>query len=219
MRKRLSFVILAVFTFFYTQLPAQELSYSLNLKLGTVYTDKWEINHNLKEQNMSQIGSFGIMLGVGFEVSFKKIHISPFMNIDNYFSKEGGFEYNIPSVLGGITMDYEVLSFKDNKFKIGGTIAYGVTNLKIKNIQANVNMDDIMGSSHNSVYLAHKPLYLGADLKYDYTVNDMPAAISFGYWFNLNAPKWENQYGTTSNSIRESANRFNLSVYFPVYRK
>ena len=57
------------------------------------------------------------------------------------------------------------------------------------------------------------------DLKYEFQVNKKNTAISIGYWHNINNAEWKNQYGLITNAMVEKANRFNVTLYFPILRK
>lgn len=214
---RKSIFVLTLLSFFTFKSFAQ-FNYSFDFKLGSSFVNQWDVNQVLKDQDITEITSAALGVGVGMELSYDKYYSQVFLGLENYFSKKSGNKSLMPSFLGGLSLGYEVLNWKDNKLKLATSLAYGVTSLHLHYGEGIVDLDNIQANNEKSLHMRYNPLFLGADLKYEFQVNQKNTAISIGYWHNVNNAEWKNQYGTINNAIAEKANRFNITLYFPILR-
>lgn len=196
-----------------------QFNYSFDFKLGSSFVNKWNINQALKDQNISEMTPAALTVGLGMELSYNKYYSQLFLNLENYFAKHSENKTLMPSFLGSLSLGYEILNWKDNKLKLATTLAYGVTSLHLHYGESVVDLDNIHANNEKSLHIRYNPLFLGADLKYEFQVNKKNTAISIGYWHNINNAEWKNQYGLITNAMVEKANRFNVTLYFPILRK
>src|SRR5690625_4222342 len=90
--------LLSIFTF----KSFAQFNYSFDFKLGSSFVNQWDVNQVLKDQDITEITSASLGVGVGMELSYDKYYSQVFLGLENYFSKKSGNKSLMPSFLGGL---------------------------------------------------------------------------------------------------------------------
>jgi len=203
--------------------PDQKKWRNLFLNLGGEILEKRAINSVLVAQQIPEISSNLVYMGVGFSYRnqdfLDTFEVELGFNFTNSEDEELNFDNAFSEVQLQLRYERKFAEMKSAFFSAGLQAKYLFTSLDVFPNDSTVNLDELTVSPNN-ITLQHQAFFLGPSFSFNWISqnnNRLLLRLIMNYDFNLYAEDWNAQYGNTLNSFSENGSRYSIRLLIPLY--
>ncbi len=187
--------------------------------IGMVFNPDYNINSNLKSAGVKELPGIMPSFTVGWNVIFKN-NLSLGMELGSAYSfhnrkKDGSQLVQVPASL---KVHYVLAQNSRLAFSAGADVSVVASSVSVFSDDTEIDMGNLNPETNTGYLLFRNTSWFAgpsAALRFLDANGHTSSVLSIGYGLCFTNSKWKSDYAKITNPVRESGNRFYISLYLP----
>lgn len=215
-----SFCLILLLLSPFTHVSAQShLDSKLYIDFGSSFMNHLSINKKLVKNDLEKITPIfpGIDIGIEIAVGNFMSNVSAGLMLGRGENAENVYKLN--GFAADLFLGYKIFGNR-NVLNAGLEMNYIPISLELFSSKSNaINLNNFQPKTATGVVeLYNRFLMIGPSLTYGNLLSDSdsPISVTLSYLININKERWQSEYTTIDNSIREHGSMFNIRILMPI---